>query len=173
MVETLKIAKARPEDVPALVQLVNSAYRGDSSRQGWTTEADLLDGIRTDEAAVLQMIQQRDSVILKCIDDHKIVGCVHLQKNGERLYLGMLSVDPALQAKGIGKFLLQAAETQAKKEGCSVIEMTVLSVRSELINWYQRHGYQSTGLRENFPDDPRFGIPKQPLQFIKFAKQVS
>lgn len=162
---------ATTNDVVAISALVNSAYRGDSSKKGWTTEADLLDGIRTDEASLTKMIETPGSVILKCIDKAgQLLGCVYLHKKQDKLYLGMLTVSPELQARGIGKQLLTAAESHAKQTDCSGITMTVISVRHELIAWYERHGYTPTGETQPFPADPAFGLPKKPLHFIVMQK---
>lgn len=162
-------------DVPQLNILVNRAYRGDSSRKGWTTEADLLDGIRVDEERLVTMIEKPDSIILKALDEsNKLIGCVHLEKQGTRLYLGMLTVDPLLQSRGTGKQLLAAAEDEARKRDCTSIFMTVIDTRTELINWYVRHGFQLTSGKKPFPaDDPQFGLPKKFLEFVVLEKQVS
>lgn len=161
-------------DIPRLNALVNNAYRGDYSKKGWTTEADLLGGIRTDEQALHEIIDDPQSVLLKYVLDNEIVGCVHLRKDDDELYLGMLTVSPELQAKGIGKQLLVAAEDEARKRNCRAIYMTVISERKELIAWYERHGYVSTGERKPFPhDDPRFGIPKMSLEFVVLRKLLS
>lgn len=167
------ISKAVVEDAPALDKLVNSAYRGDSSRQGWTTEADLLDGTRTDSAAIKELIESSDITILKYVESNEILACVELKKESNKLYLGMLTVKPSLQGKGIGKELLKAAEEEGKKQKCSSIFMTVISVRKELIDWYLRHGYQLTGERKPFAfNDPRFGQPKMKLEFIVLEKKL-
>lgn len=171
---SLTIIPATTEDVPALVALVNSGYRGDSSRQGWTTEADLLGGIRIDEESMTDLIKAPGSVVLKATDANGIIqGCVHLQDTENALYLGMLTVSPTLQNAGIGRQLMQAAEEFAHTKNLSAITMTVISVREELIAWYQRRGYADTGERKPFPmNDPRFGLPKQALEFIVMEKQL-
>lgn len=168
------ITKAVVEDAPALETLVNSAYRGDSSRQGWTTEADLLDGTRTDAAAIADLIQTPGTTLLKFVEEKEILGCVELRNQDDRLYLGMLTVRPNLQGKGIGKELLKAAEAEAKNQKCSSIFMTVISVRKELIDWYVRHGYHLTNERKPFAfNDPRFGQPKQKLEFVVLEKRLN
>ena len=169
----MKIRRATPEDIPELVILINSAYRGDSSKKGWTTEADLLDGIRTDADSLRHMINKTDAVILQSFDEsNNLQGCVYLEKRENKMYLGMLTVSPLEQAKGIGKLLLAEAEKHAADERCNFIEMTVISLRTELIAWYQKHGYNKTGETKPFPDDIRFGIPKQPLEFIVMQKEI-
>lgn len=167
------ITQALLADAAELDVLVNSAYRGDSSRQGWTTEADLLDGTRTDAKAIAEIIQKPGYTILKYVEGNHILGCVELHQDGARLYLGMLTVRPNLQGKGIGKQLMKAAEEEAIRLQCTSVYMTVISVRKELIEWYQRHGYQPTGERKPFAfNDPRFGQPKQPLEFIVLEKRL-
>jgi ribosomal protein S18 acetylase RimI-like enzyme len=167
------ITKAIVEDAPELNVLVNSAYRGDSSRQGWTTEADLLDGTRTDGNGIAELIQTPGTTLLKYVEEGEILGCVELKKDEGKLYLGMLTVRPNLQGKGIGKELLKAAEAEAKKQLCTSIFMTVISVRKELIDWYLRHGYQLTGERKPFAfTDPRFGQPKMKLEFVVLEKKL-
>lgn len=169
-----QIIPALETDVTALNQLVNSAYRGNSSRRGWTTEADLLDGIRTDEPQLLATIQNPAITILKYVQDGELAGCVSLENKGNTLYLGMLTVSPDIQAQGIGKQLLQAAEEFAKAHGCRKITMTVLSTRHELIAFYERRGYQPTGETHPFPmNDPNFGLPKQALEFIGMEKKLA
>lgn len=167
------IRKATKEDAPALNRLINSAYRGDSSRLGWTTEADLLDGTRTDENSIQEIFEIPTSVILKYEEDGKILGCVRLDKHDSKLYLGMLTVEPSLQAKGLGKKLLIAAEEEARKQNCSTIDMTVISERAELIAWYLRHGYHDTGRRKPMIiETPSMGKPKKDLEFIVLEKPL-
>jgi N-acetylglutamate synthase-like GNAT family acetyltransferase len=169
----MKTSKATLHDIPQLETLINSAYRGDSSKKGWTTEADLLGGIRTDADSLEQMITKKDAVILQNLNENNILqGCVYLEKRQDKMYLGMLTVSPLQQAKGIGKQLLIEAEKYAKEQRCYMIEMTVISVRSELIVWYQKHGYKDTGETKPFPDDVKFGVPKQPLEFIVMKKEI-
>lgn len=173
MTVSYTISKAVNEDIPSIVQLVNSAYRGESSKAGWTTEADLLGGIRVNNQSVDKMISAPDSVILLYKDVSGITeGCVYLRNEGSEIYLGMLTVTPQNQAKGIGKTLLKVSEEHALEKGSKTMVMTVISARHELIAWYERHGYYKTGEKKPFPDDPSFGIPKQPLEFIVLKKDI-
>ena len=173
MINTLIISQLVPDDIEELVNLVNSAYRGESSKRGWTTEAGLLDGLRTNQIAIQTLIKKPGAIILTATNEtHCMVGCVFLQQQIKELYLGMLTVAPEIQAKGIGNQLLLAAEKYAREINCSAIIMTVIDVRYELIDWYKRKGYQSTGETKPFPTDPEFGIPKQPLQFIVLEKKI-
>ena len=168
-----KITKATLGDVPALNKLINSAYRGDESKKGWSTEADLLDGTRIDEAALRDIIQKPDTTFLKYEEDGILMGCVELRVEGSKLYLGTLSVNPNIQNKGIGKKLLYAGEDHARQIGCSTMRMTVIDGRQSLINWYMRHGYHLTGERMPFvvPDE-RWGVPKQKLEFVVLEKKI-
>ncbi len=166
------ISAATEQDIPALAQLVNRAYRGESSKKGWTTEADLLGGIRTSEDSLQVLLQNPNVVILKYISADQLIGCVSLETKGNTLYLGMLTVSPEAQAGGIGKQLLLASEKIATERQCRTITMTVITRRHELIAWYERRGYQSTGEIKPFPTDPSFGIPKQPLEFVVLEKKT-
>ena len=167
------ITKAIKSDITALNILINSAYRGESSKKGWTTEEHLLGGIRTDEQGLNNTFDNQAITVLKYTDNDKIIGTVSLEKQGNKLYLGMLTVSPDLQGGGIGKQLLKAAEVFAQEENMPTIVMTVISVRSELIAWYERHGYVQTGEIKPFPmDDPNFGIPKTFLEFVVLEKNV-
>lgn len=168
------ITRATVEDVFALNQLINSAYRGESSKKGWTTEANLLGGKRTTELELTEIITDKKNIILKYSENNKIIGCVLLKKKVNELYLGMLTVSPELQNSGIGKKLLQQAEVVAMEMGLFKIEMTVISVREELILWYKRHGYIDTGVRQPFPtSDVYISTSEEPLEFMVLEKSVS
>lgn len=166
------ITPATEADVEALKKLVNAAYRGDSSRQGWTSEADLLDGTRISEKTLLAILHS-DSLILKYEENDQLLGCVELRPENDCLYLGMLTVRPTEQSKGIGKKLLAAAESIAKEKNCHTLYMYVISERTELIAWYGRHGFYDTGKRKPFylPDES-FGKPKKELEFCVLEKVV-
>ncbi|MEQ1799911.1 MAG: GNAT family N-acetyltransferase [Lacibacter sp.] len=170
----MKISKATVADAAELVDLLNSAYRGESSKQGWTTEAHLIAGdVRTNEQTVRDVINEPGSVILKCTDEQNhIVGTVNLQKHHHKLYLGMFSVSPASQGGGIGKKLLIAAEAHAREVDCSMIYMKVISVRTELIDWYKRNGYVDTGEIEPFIEDGLTGKHLQKLEFAVLEKTI-
>lgn len=169
----MNISKAISRDIPQLVTLINSAYRGESSKKGWTTEAHLLDGIRTDAGSLEQIMNKENAVMLKFLNEYNVIqGCVYLEKKGNKMYVGMLTVSPLLQAKGIGKKLLSAAEKYAHEQNCFTMQMTVISVREELIKWYERHGYYKTGEVQSFPADEKFGIQKQPLELMVMEKDI-
>lgn len=166
---------ATAADVPALAALVNRAYRGEASRQGWTTEADLLDGPRIDEAALRELLAAPcGGFVLACGADAALVGCVYLQPQPPtgRLYLGTLAVAPEAQAHGIGRHLLAEAERQAQQRSCSHVKITVLTARPELVAWYERRGYARTGATEPFPADTRLGRPRQALELLVLEKGV-
>jgi len=167
------ITIATLEEVSALEQLINSAYRGETSKQGWTTEANLLEGKRITFEELVEIIQNKNNTILKYTDNNQIIGSVLLINKGNKLYLGMLTVSPELQNSGIGKKLLQEAEVHALALGLPKIVMTVISIREELIAWYSRHGYVDTGVREPFPlNDTDAIIVNQPLEFIVMEKII-
>ncbi|WP_030273253.1 GNAT family N-acetyltransferase [Streptomyces sp. NRRL B-24484] len=166
---------AGPADVPAVVALVESAYRGEASRAGWTTEADLLDGQRTDEAGVAEVVARQGSVVLLAEADGALLACCHLERRTGAAYFGMFSVRPALQGGGIGRSVLERAERHAREEwGIDRMEMTVIEQRADLIAWYERRGYVRTGEFEPFPyGDERFGVPLRPdLRFERLVKAL-
>lgn len=165
------IRPATSADIPALHALIERAYRGDSARGGWTHEADLLDGQRTDPAALAEMLADPAQVIL--VTGAPLAGCVALRRLADRAYLGMLTVAPQGQAHGLGRTLLEAAEALARCWSAARIEMTVIRQRAELIAWYERRGYALTGETRPFPaDDPRFGRPRQALAFVVLEKRL-
>jgi ribosomal protein S18 acetylase RimI-like enzyme len=170
----MSITAAYIEDIPVLVDLINSAYRGEASKKGWTTEADLLEGdARTNTATLAELMGKPSSVILKYINaEEKLIGSVYLDIQDRGLYLGMLTVSPVLQGSGVGKALMREAEQYAKANGCSCIFMNVISVREELIAWYLKLGYKKTGETKPVPSDPRFGVPVKPLEFHIMQKNI-
>lgn len=161
---TTNFRAARPADVDALVALVESAYRGEGSKRGWTTEADMLGGQRTDAEGVAALIGSAHGLVLVAeADDGRLLACAHVEKQGDSGYFGMFSVRPDLQGGGLGRAMLAEAERIAREEwDCVAMRMTVISVRDELIAWYERRGYHRTGEYSPFPyGNERFGIPKR------------
>lgn len=162
-------------DIPVLVDLVESAYRGERSRAGWTTEADLLDGQRTDADSVAELIDTPDHCLLTLRDASTLAACCHLRHDGDVAHFGMFAVSPTRQAVGLGARLLGAAESHARRVwGCTQMQMLVIESRAELIAWYRRKGYAATGETLPFPyGNPRFGLPKrEDLRFIRLAKAL-
>jgi GNAT superfamily N-acetyltransferase len=162
-------------DVDAIVALVESAYRGDSSRRGWTTEADLLDGRRTGVDDVRGCLARPRSRILLAERDGELLACAHVAEENNAGYFGMFSVQPHLQGSGIGKRMLAEAERLVRDEWqLRSMRMTVIDVRQELIDFYARRGYRRTGVLKPFPyGDTRFGIPKRDdLRFEVLEKSL-
>jgi ribosomal protein S18 acetylase RimI-like enzyme len=167
---------ATEPDVPALVALIESAYRGDSSRVGWTTEADILQGQRTDPEGVLGVVKAPGSKMLVVERAGEIVACCLLEHQGEHAYFGMFAVRPDLQGVGLGKVIVAEAERTVREAwGAREMQMTVISVREDLIAWYERRGYRRTGRMTPFPyGDERFGIPQRDdLQFELLVKPLA
>ncbi|HUR65236.1 MAG TPA: GNAT family N-acetyltransferase [Chitinophagaceae bacterium] len=169
----MPVSIATASDIPSLVNLLNRAYRGDASKQGWTTEADMISGeIRTDEEQLKKLLENPEALFLKATNErNELEGCVFLDKREGKLYLGMLSVDPALQAKGTGKQLMEAAEYYATILECNSIFMRVISVRPELIAWYERKGYYRTGETQPF-EDSKYGKARGPFEFWVMQKDL-
>ena len=168
MLDTLTITAATLADVPALKALLESAYRGDSARQGWNHEADILDDERIGTGELETMLADAAVTVLTARNGDHLIGCVAVTRKDTSLaYLGMLCVAPTLQSSGLGRKLLDAAEDLARSEGIAVMEMTVIDSRTALIAWYERRGYAFTGETRPFPvlRDP-------PVTFVVLEKRL-
>lgn len=168
------IRTATVADVDRITPLIESAYRGDSSRVGWTTEADLLDGRRTDEADVTAAVTGEDGQMLVAESDGELVACCYLQHRGTHAYFGMFAVSPKVQGGGLGRRMLAEAERTARDDlGLTSMQMTVIRQRGDLIAWYVRRGYARTGQMKPFPyGDVRFGEPlRDDLEFEVLVKE--
>jgi ribosomal protein S18 acetylase RimI-like enzyme len=171
----LTFRRATTADVSAVVALVHSAYRGDASRAGWTTEAEFLEGQRTDSDDVRTAIERDGSFILLAEREGELLACAHVSHEGTAGYFGMFAVKPTLQGGGVGKALLAEAERIVREEWTlPAIRMTVIDIRAELIAFYERRGYVRTGIKKPFPyGDDRFGIPKrEDLRFEVLEKSL-
>ncbi|HBS63543.1 MAG TPA: GNAT family N-acetyltransferase [Stenotrophomonas sp.] len=172
---TLTFRAAKLADIPALVALVTAAYRGDASRAGWTTEADMLDGARIDPQGLQADIERPRSTILLAEREGRLLACAHVADDQGKGYFGMFAVEPTLQGGGVGKQVMDAAEAHAAAAWqLEVMQMTVIDIRDELIAFYERRGYRRTGIKKPFPyGDERFGIPKRDdLQFEILEKPL-
>ena len=172
----LTFRTATDADVPELVALIESAYRGEESKQGWTTEAHLLDGQRTDAQGVAEVIAGPDSRMIAVERNGALVACCQLERRKDHAYFGMFAVRPRLQGSGLGKAVIAEAERVAAEEwAVGEMRMTVLTAREDLIAWYERRGYRRTGEKSPFPyGDERFGVPKRPdLEFETLVKKLA
>ncbi|MDQ1118540.1 ribosomal protein S18 acetylase RimI-like enzyme [Pseudoxanthomonas sp. SORGH_AS 997] len=171
----LTFRNATLDDIEAITALVTSAYRGQASRAGWTTEADLLDGQRIDREVLAHDLSRADSRVLLAYRDDALVACAHVAREGDAGYFGMFSVRPTLQGAGIGKDVMVEAERIARQElGVEVMRMSVIDVRESLIAFYERRGYVRTGTFKPFPyGDARFGTPlRDDLRFEVLEKAL-
>ncbi len=162
-----------------IANLVNSGYRGESSKKGWTTEADLLGGQRTDADDVARMINDADAQVVLCVDisgeGETVRGCAYLKFSqvSRRAYVGMVTVRPEGQAQGVGRALLAECERRSRESGHHSLKMSVIDRRLELIAYYERRGYQKTGAWEPFPEDPKFGLAKvSGLKLLELVKTL-
>ena len=170
----LRFRSAGNADVDAIVVLVTSAYRGEASRAGWTTEADLLEGNRIDPDVLRADIARPRSRVVLAERDGVLVACAHVAEDGGHGYFGMFAVSPALQGGGVGRTLLAECERVAREDwGLADMRMTVIDLREELIAYYLRRGYRLTGEHRPFPaTDERFGIPlRSDLRFAVLEKR--
>jgi len=176
----IQLRRATPADVGILLPLIRSAYRGEESRKGWTTEADLVADDRIDEVGLLTKISDPNGVILLATDAFgTVVVCCELLKRDSGLgYFGLFAVDPQRQGAGLGKQILQMAESYARETlGVKKLEMMVIGARTELIAWYIRRGYTTTGERRPFPYEhlvnDKAGATRDDLHFEVLVKDVS
>lgn len=170
------IRLAEAADAPGIVQLVQSAYRGESSRQGWTSEADLVEGDRTDLEQVLSVINGDEAVILVLDDGSRIAGCCKIERRANgTAYFGMFAVSPEIQGGGLGRRLMTEAERQAvQRYGSDTMEMTVLAPQTALIAWYERLGFRRTGDTVPFPANPKDArVLRDDLYFLVLTKPLS
>ena len=171
-VDTLRLANA--SDAPAIAELVNKAYRPEPGAAGWTDESHLLSGERISAIQVGEVVARRDSVILLGLKDSTIVACVHVEKQDANSQIGMLAVHPRLQNAGIGKQMLAQAERHAiERFGAKRFLLRVVTGRPDLVAYYQRRGYQPTGLAIDFPLAGGVGIPKVPDLKIELLEKPS
>lgn len=173
----MSLAEASLTDVADIVALVESSFRGDASRAGWTTEADLLDGRRTgpDEIGAI-LADPAQAILVERQADGSLLASVVLAREGDAAWLGMLAVQPSQQGGGIGRRVVAAAEDWARRHwGATRMRMKVIVQRAELIAWYQRRGYRPTGeTAPFFYGDPRFGQPKRAdLSFVVLERPLT
>lgn len=167
--------RATLADAPVIAALVESAYRGDASRAGWTTEADFLHGRRTDVAEIEALLSGGNGRFVLFERDGAVAASCYIERQGGACYFGMFSVHPPLQGAGIGRLVIEEVERIARDEwGCQRVEMTVIDIRAELIAWYERRGYLRTGRTKPFPyGDERFGLPQRDdLRFEYLMKEL-
>ena len=174
--DTITFRAATEADIPVLVALVTSAYRGDVSKQGWTTEADLLEGQRIDPDVLSRDIERERSRIVIAERGAQLLACAHVAEEDGAGYFGMFSVNPELQGAGVGKALLAEAERMTREVWqLPAMRMVVIDIRDALIAFYERRGYVRTGIKKPFPyGDARFGIPlRDDLRFEILEKRLA
>lgn len=173
-VKNVILKLAVTNDAEELAALINSVYRGENSKKGWTTEADFLGGIRITPQKIAEIISGKNDIIIKAIYNNGLIGCVHLENTGKYSYFGMLSIDVNYQAKGAAKILMNECERITKNEwGLNEIRLKVISRRRELIEYYERRGFLITGEKEEFGSKMEtFGDPKETLWFETMVKKL-
>jgi ribosomal protein S18 acetylase RimI-like enzyme len=162
-------------DIPALLILIQSAYRGEESRRGWTTEADLLDGRRIGSDGIRQLIATPRSCMLLAVSDGDLVGCCYVEaRTGGEAYLGLLSVRPGLQGRGVGRVVVAKAEDEARARWAAAqMRMRVIRQREDLIAWYERLGYRRNGETVPFPyETPGVIAKRSDLEFVVLIKPI-
>lgn len=169
------VRRADNADAEKVVQLVRSAYRGEASRTGWTSEADLVEGERIDLDQVHTMIADPKSVLLVLPDAEGLLACAQVVDLGDGLsYFGTFAVRPQRQGGGVGRQVMAAAERWARSTfAAHAMEMTVLTQQDNLISWYERLGFCRTGETRTFPADEKFARPRRgDLTFAVLSKDL-
>ncbi len=170
--KTLTFRIAGATDAPAIAALIESAYRGDESRRGWTTEADLIEGNRTNAAEIATFIAEPNAHFLMALEDGRLIGCALIRNNNGEGYFGMFAVSPRLQGGGHGKQILAHAEQSIRTFwNCKTVAMTVISIREDLIAYYQRRGYQQTATKP-FPFAREPGARRTDFHFAVLTKAL-
>lgn len=175
----MHLEPASEPDFPAIINLVNAAYRGRGQVASWNIETGIIEGTRlTDSLLREDLATKPDAHFLVTRDpaNGTIMGTVWLEPvEGRTWYLGLFTIDPGLQKLHLGSALLSAAEDFVRSRGGNVIRIGVLNARDALIAWYERRGYARTGETEPYPyDDHRFGTPlRDDLNFVILEKQLN
>ncbi len=175
MDEIPNLIVATDTDVPAVVSLINLAFRGRGHEVGWSIKEEYIEGTRITEDLLREDMAAKPhaSLLLWRRADRSLLGCVWLEPQQTGIwYLGLLAIPPVQQNSGLGRRLLEAAENWAAERGATEIRMTVVNLRAALIDWYKRRGYALTGETKPFPyGDNRFGTPKRDdLHFVVLRK---
>lgn len=166
----LLFRKARLEDVDVLFTLLNSSYRGDSAKKGWTYESDLVGGLRITHEELFDIISKNNEFFLLALSEDKVVGCVQITEEADELYFGLIAVEPALQNKSIGSKILAEIDLLARIKKKSHIRLVVIHTRDELIAYYERKGFRHTGESSEFPAEYPAKIPG--LRLLEMKKTL-
>lgn len=160
-------------DVPHVAALIERAYRGPAAAKGWTNESTLLEGPRSSPGEVEQLIRDPDARFVVARDGDTMVACALIKKSGDGAYFGMFAIDPDRQGGGLGKAMMAQSETSARTLwGARFIKLSVISLRDELIAWYQRRGYVRTGVSEPFPFDTATGALRTDFDLVELNKPL-
>lgn len=177
---TYLVSPAKNADLMAVADLVNRTYRGPEAWAGWTHEADLIDGDRTDLGSLTEDLSGPNQSMILCLRDYEvgpILACVFLEQIPHEdgtlhCFIGMLTVAPERQRHGLGRLMLEHGEQQARAWGAATASTLVISVRLRLVEWCERRGYKRTGATIPFPyNDASMGIPRSAgLQAVVMKK---
>jgi ribosomal protein S18 acetylase RimI-like enzyme len=201
----LSFRYARQADTPALVALIELAYRGEDTAGAWNSEAHLLKGPRTNDEEISTLVSREDSRFLIAESGGRIVGCCLVQglnrdpvrnwssadaphidtaskpstpctppvTDTNAAYFGMFAIDPTIHGGGLGKRLIAEAEQRVKDLwDCNQMVMTVINLRTELIDWYKRRGYRLTGATLPFPFSENTGETTRDFHLVEMRKDL-
>jgi GNAT superfamily N-acetyltransferase len=158
MTTTLPIRLSACADAENITALINAAF--------YPCEGFFVEAPRTNKGEVEQLMSKGAFLLAEAGD--KLIGCVYVELRGERSYLGLLSVDPALQRGGFGSFLMDAAENYCRERGSRFMDIYIVNLRTELPPFYERRGYVATGTTP-FVEDVETRLP---CHFINMSKPL-
>lgn len=169
----LKYRLAINTDIAQLVKLINAAYR-QKNENTWTTEAEIVMGERISYAQLEQLFKNHNFHLLVAEQNNQVVACIGLTFDESSVEIGTFAISPNWQNQGLGKLVLDNAEKYAKdiQFDLKTYVMWVLSVRTELIAFYERRGYIQTGVVEDYPLDADVGIPQVDLHLVEMMKGI-
>ena len=169
----IRFAYATPADVPRVAALIEIAYRGEVAATGWTNEAAILKGPRSSPQEVERLVLAADARFVLALDGDFLLGSALIKRHGDGAYFGMFAIEPTRQQQGLGKVIMTQCETAARELWAArYLRLTVISLRHELIAWYERRGFVLTGEREPFPFAEAPGAVRTDFDLVVLQKPL-
>ncbi len=173
IMQNLKFSKLTKDDIKAVVELINKAYR-ENNPNSWTSEAHLLSGIRVNEDNINDILEEKNSKIYIAKFEDKIAGTIQAKLEDEDIHIGLFAVHPDFQSFGVGKKLLEFTEQSSMKlYNADKFKMQVISIRTDLIEFYKRRGYEVTNTFLEFPKSELWNFrTNEELRFVVLEKNI-
>jgi len=169
----IRFAYATLADVPRVAALIEIAYRGEVAATGWTNEAAILKGLRSSPREVERLVRAADSRFVLALGGDVLAGSALIKRHGDGAYFGMFAIDPSRQQQGLGKVIMAQCETAARELWAArYLRLSVISLRHELIGWYERRGFVRTGEHEPFPFNEAPGALRTDFDLVVLQKPL-